>query len=85
MFAAVVKPMTFRVLFVIAAFYDLDIDQMDVKTAFLYGEIDQLLFVEMPKGYYNDTEGMVCRLNKDGLKQLSRLWYERLYPFFLRN
>ncbi len=34
-FAAVVKPMAFRVLFAIAAYYDLDIDQMDVKTAFL--------------------------------------------------
>ena len=44
--------MAFRVLFAIAAFYDLDIHQMDVKTAFLYGEIDQLLFVETPKGYY---------------------------------
>lgn len=39
-FAAVVKPMAFRVLFAIAAFFDLDIDQMDVKTAFLYGLID---------------------------------------------
>ncbi len=39
-FAAVVNPMAFRVLFAIAAFFDLDIDQMDVKTAFLYGLID---------------------------------------------
>lgn len=36
-FAAVVKPMAFKVLFAIAAFLNLDIDQMDVKTAFLYG------------------------------------------------
>lgn len=50
-FAAVVKPMTFRVLFAIAAFYDLEINQMDVKTAFLYRAIDQLLFVETSKGY----------------------------------
>lgn len=34
-FAAVVKPMAFRLLFAIGAFYDLGIDQMDVKTAFL--------------------------------------------------
>lgn len=32
--------MAFRVLFAIAAYYDLDIDQMDVKIAFLYGLID---------------------------------------------
>ncbi len=32
--------MAFQVLFAIAAFYDLDIDQIDVKTAFLYGDIN---------------------------------------------
>lgn len=32
--------MAFRVFFEIAAFFDLDIDQMDVKTAFFYGFID---------------------------------------------
>ena len=49
-FAAVIKSMAFRVLFAIAAYYDLDIDQMDVKTAFLYGIIDQLVYVQIPKG-----------------------------------
>lgn len=49
-FAAVVKLMAFRVLFAIAAFYNLDIDQIDVKTAFLYGHIDQLIYVEQRKG-----------------------------------
>lgn len=48
-FAAVIKSMAFRVLFAIAAFLDLDIDQMDVKTALLYGLINQLVYVEMPK------------------------------------
>ncbi len=42
-FAAIVKPMAFRVFFAIAAYLDLDINQMDVKTAFLYGMIDQLV------------------------------------------
>lgn len=50
-FAAVVKPMAFRALFAIAAFCNLDIEQMDVKTAFLHGIIDQLLYVEVPRGY----------------------------------
>lgn len=40
-----IKPMAFRVLFVIAAYYNLDIDQINVKTAFLYGMIDQLVYV----------------------------------------
>lgn len=39
-FAAVVKPIAFQVLFAIAVYYDLNIDQMDVETAFLYGLIN---------------------------------------------
>ena len=75
-FAAVVKPMAFRVLFAIAAFFDLDIDQMDVKTAFLYGLIDQLVYVEIPKGRETEANrNMVCKLLKAlyGLKQSPRL------------
>lgn len=39
-FASVFKPMTFKVLFAIVAYYDLAIDWMNVKLAFLYGLID---------------------------------------------
>ena len=87
-FAAVVKPMAFRVLFAIAAYYDLDIDQMDVKTVFLYGLIDQLVYVQIPKGSEDSTnKGMVCKLLKAlyGLKQAPRLWYERLFKFLLER
>ena len=62
-FAAAIKPMAFRVLFAIAAFLDLDIDQMDVKTALLYGLINQLVYVEMPKCTETDANReMVCKL-----------------------
>lgn len=87
-YAAVVKPMAFRVLFAIAAYFDLDIDQMDVKTAFLYGLIDQLIYVEQPKGTESEaTKNMVCKLLKAlyGLKQSPRLWYERLSSFLLEK
>ena len=87
-FAAVVKPMAFRVLFAIAEYYDLDIDQMDVKTAFLYGLIDQLIYVEIPKGTETEAnKDMVCKLLKAlyGLKQSPRLWYERLSGFLLEK
>lgn len=82
---AVVKPMAFRVLFAIAAYYDLDIDQMDMKTAFLYSLIGQLIYVEIPKGSETEAnKNMVCRLLKGlyGLKQSPKLWYERLSGFF---
>ena len=39
-FTAVIKPMAFRALFAIAAYYNFEIEQIDVKTAFLYGPIN---------------------------------------------
>ena len=87
-FAAVVKPIAFRALFAITAYHYLDIDQMEVKTAFLYGLIDQLIYVEIPKGSKTDAnKNMVCRLLNAlyGLKQSSRLWYERLSGFLLEK
>lgn len=80
--------MAFRVLFAIAAYYDLNYDQMDVKTAFLYGLIDQLIYVEIPKGTETEAnKNIVCRLLKAlyGLKQSPRLWYERLSGFLLEK
>lgn len=80
--------MAFEVLFAIAAFLDPEIDQMDLKTAFLYGLIDQLVYVEIPKGTESGkNRDMVCKLLKAlyGLKQSPRLWYERLSIFLLER
>ena len=69
-------------------FFDLDIDQMDVKTAVLYGLIDQLAYAEIPKGTESEeNRNMVCKLLKAlyGLKQSPRLWYERLSTFLLQK
>ena len=65
-------------LFAIAAYLDLDIIQIDVKTAFLYRLIDKLIYIRLPTGY--KQEGKVCRLLKAlyGLKQSPRLWYKTL-------
>ena len=82
------KSMAFRTLFALAAFFDLDIDQMDVKTAFLYGLIDQLIYMEIPKGTETEaTKNMFCKLLKAiyGLKQSPRLWYERFLAFLLKK
>ncbi len=87
-FASMVKLMAFRVLFAIAAYYDLNIDQMDVKIAFLYSLIDQLVYVQIPKGLEDSTNrGKVCKLLKAlyGLKQAPRLWYKTLSKFLLEK
>ena len=78
-FASVVKPMSYKALFAIAASLDLEIEQMDVKTAFLYGQIDDEIYMQQPEGF-SDNSGRVCRLNKAlyGLKQSPRVWYNTL-------
>lgn len=64
-FAAVVKPMAFRVLFTVVAYFNLDIDQMDVKTVFLYRLINHLVYMDIPKGSKSEaTQGIVCKLLK---------------------
>ncbi|KAL3246854.1 hypothetical protein ABHI18_010803 [Aspergillus niger] len=84
-FASVVKPMSYKALFAIAAALDLEIEQMDVKTAFLYGYIDHEIYVEQPH-HMSDGTSKVCKLRKAlyGLKQAPRIWYQTLTNF-LRN
>ena len=81
-FATVVKPMSYRALFAIAAAMDLEIEQMDVKTAFLYGEVDEDIYVEQLTGYSDGTT-RVCHLKRAlyGLKQAPRVWYNTIATF----
>ena len=53
----------------------MDLAQIDVKTAFLYGEIDEELLMEQPEGYH-ESPTLVCKLQRRlyGLKQPSRAW-----------
>ena len=74
-FAPVVKFASIRIILAIAAVEDLEVHQMDVKTAFLYGDIDEEIYMEQPEGYTNGNQ--VCRLKKSlyGLKQSPQCWY----------
>ena len=77
-FASVVKPMSYKALFAIAAARGWVIEQMDVKTAFLYGEVDAEIYVEMPHEF--GKPNTVCFLRKAlyGLKQAPRIWKQTL-------
>ncbi|KAL1230931.1 Retrovirus-related Pol polyprotein from transposon TNT 1-94 [Trichinella spiralis] len=63
---------------------DLEILQFDVKTAFLHGKIDEIIFMEQPP-CFNDGSGRVCKLQRAlyGLKQAPRAWNKRLNDFLL--
>ena len=80
--------MVFCVLISIAPFHKLDIDQIDIKTVFLYGLINQLIYVEQPKGTETkETRNFVYQIHKvlHGLKQWPRLWYKKLSNFLLEK
>jgi hypothetical protein len=50
-FALVVKLINYKLLFALIVAYNLEIEQIDVKTAFLYGEIDVDIYMEQPEGF----------------------------------
>lgn len=78
-FSPVVKYTSIRFLFVLAARYKLRISQMDVVTAFLYGDLDEEIYMVQPEGFSGDPT-LVCRLMKSlyGLKQASRQWNHKI-------
>jgi hypothetical protein len=59
----------------LVAHYDLELHQMDVKTAFLNGDLEKNVYMAQPKGFVvEEKESMGCRLKKSiySLKQASR-------------
>ena len=81
-FSPVVRYDSLRVILSLAAAEDYDMVQFDVKTAFLYGTIDEELYMHQPDGF-DDGTGRICRLKKSlyGLKQAPRKWNERFHQF----
>ena len=60
--------------------------QLDVKTAFLYGNLDEEIYMEQPEGFVTQgREQEVCRLIKSiyGLKQASRVWNIKFNEFII--
>jgi hypothetical protein len=66
-----------RIILAIAAYFDYEIWQMDVKTTFLNGNLDEDVYMIQPEGFVDPTNaGKLCKLQKSiyGLKQASRSW-----------
>lgn len=79
-FSPVIRFSNLRLLLAMTAELDLEAEHLDVETAFLNGEIDQTIYMSQPEGFEEPGfENKVCLLKKAiyGLKQSSRLWYEK--------
>ena len=66
-----------RIMLALAAYFDWEIWQMDVKTAFLNGNLTEDVYMIQPEGFVDPANGdKVCKLQKSiyGLKQASRSW-----------
>ena len=85
-FSPVVKIVSIRIVLALVALFDLELQQLDVKTVFLHGDLDEEIYMEQPEGFLQHrNEKFVCRLKKSlyGLKQSPRQWYKKFDSFML--
>jgi hypothetical protein len=81
-YAPVAKFTSIRTILAIGAALDLEIHQMDVKTAFLNGDLEEEIYMDVPEGL-KVPSGYKCKLNRTlyGLKQSPRMWNKKLDMF----
>jgi len=87
-YAPVARISTIRLLLALAAIHNLVIHQMDVKTAFLNGELDEEIYMKQPEGFVMlGNEDKVCKLIKSlyGLKQAPKKWHQKFDEVVLSN
>ena len=87
-YSPVTRITSIRIMLAIAAMRNLEVHQMDVKTAFLNGDIDEEIYMEQPEGFVvPGQERKVCKLVKSiyGLKQAPMKWHEKFDQVVLPN
>ena len=87
-YSPVTRMSSIRMLIAIAAIHNLEIHQMDVKTAFLNGDLDEEIYMEQSEGFIvPGQEKKVCRLVKSlyGLKQAPMQWHEKFDSVMMTN
>ncbi|KAF0724104.1 hypothetical protein Ae201684_017155 [Aphanomyces euteiches] len=80
-YAPVLRLDSLRLLCALIATLDLETAQLDIKTAFLNGDLDEDIYMDQPERYQVEGKtNMVCKLNKSiyGLKQAPRQWNKKL-------
>ncbi|GKB32454.1 ribonuclease H-like domain-containing protein [Tanacetum coccineum] len=83
----VVKPDTIRTILSLVMTRDWPIHQLDVKNAFLYGQLSETVYMHQPPGFVDSAHpDYVCHLQRSlyGLKQAHRAWFQRFSSFIRR-
>ncbi|KAI3503879.1 hypothetical protein L1887_32343 [Cichorium endivia] len=87
-FAPVARLEAIRLFLAFASFKGFKVFQLDVKSAFLYGKVQELVYVSQPEGFVDpDFPDRVYKLDKAlyGLHQAPRAWYETLSSHLIDN
>ena len=85
-FYLVVRLTTVRIVLAMCATFDLHLEQLDVKTAFFHGGLEEEIYMLKPEGFVEtEKKTLVCKLNKSlyGLKQAPRYSYKRFDSFIM--
>ncbi|XP_035830149.1 uncharacterized protein LOC118479628 [Helianthus annuus] len=79
-FSPVVKMVAIRCVLSMVVHFNWEIYQLDINNAFLYGDLNEEIYMFLPDGYNPSSESKVCKLKKSlyGLKQAPRMWNEKL-------
>ncbi|KAD6118818.1 hypothetical protein E3N88_10089 [Mikania micrantha] len=87
-YSPVTRITSIRMVLAIAALRNLEVHQMDVKTAFLNGDLEEEIYMEQPVGFLAPGQaGKVCKLVKSlyGLKQAPKQWHQKFDQVMLNN
>jgi len=83
-FSPIVKHSYIRILLALVVQYDYELDQLEVKTAFLHSDLEEEIYMTQPLGFkVAGKKKLVCKLEKSlyELKQSPRQWYKRFDKF----
>ena len=87
-YSPVVRHTSIRMILALVAVHSMHLEQMDVKTAFLHGEIEEQIVMSQPEGFEDQSSGdWVCLLKKSlyGFNQSPRQWYLRFDEFIVTH
>jgi len=86
-FSLVYKMNSIRLVLSLAAFFKWEVHHMDVKSAFLHGDLHEEIYMEQPTGFIQTNSSLICQLKKSlyGLKQPPRAWYAKMDSFLSKT